>query len=93
MSWNKNRYLEIINKTNTIKEVGKYSKEPVETSYGYHIIKRVPLSYEKDGASAANFQQNMSSDLITEYLNANTPEWKKEFNIVEDCTTFIFAIH
>ena len=56
----------------------------VETSYGYHIIKRVPLSFEKDGASAADFQQNMSSDLITEYLNANTPEWKKDFNIVEN---------
>ncbi|MBE7020444.1 MAG: hypothetical protein E7411_03295 [Ruminococcaceae bacterium] len=59
----------------------------VETSYGYHIIKRLPLSYEKDveavgGADA--FYQTAASDFITDYINANVGEWKKEFNIVEN---------
>ncbi len=59
----------------------------VETSYGYHIIKRLPLSYEADveaigGADA--FYQTAASDFITEYINASVGEWKKEFNIIEN---------
>ena len=56
----------------------------VETSYGYHIIKRVPLSYEADSAQISNIEQTISSLLITDYLNHYTEEWKSEFDIVEN---------
>ncbi len=56
----------------------------VETSYGYHIIKRVPLSYENDGAKVENLEQIMINALISEYVEKNIEDWKKEFDIVEN---------
>ena len=59
----------------------------VETSYGYHIIKRLPLSYEADVEAiggAESFYQTAASDLITEYINSQVDDWKKEFTIVEN---------
>lgn len=64
-------------------EVGNISGI-VETSYGYHIIKRVPLSYEADSAQVGDIEQVITSALITDYLNHYVDEWKAEFNIVEN---------
>ena len=56
----------------------------VETSYGYHIIKRLPLSYENDVAKVENFEQKIISSLISKYVEQNIENWKKELNIVEN---------
>lgn len=56
----------------------------VETSYGYHIIKRVPLSYENDSTKVESLDQKMISGLISEYVENNIDSWKKEFNITEN---------
>ena len=54
----------------------------VETSYGYHIIKRLPLSIEKDFVSdSGDFEAIIRNRIITEFRQANIENWKKEFNI------------
>lgn len=58
----------------------------VETSYGYHIIKRLPLTYENDNTKVENLEQMMISNLISDYVEKNIETWKKEFNITENKT-------
>lgn len=60
-------------------EVGKVSKI-VESSYGYHIIKRVELN--KDPAEVANYASALQNSLIEKYFTNIIPEWEKANEIV-----------
>ncbi len=56
----------------------------VESAYGYHIIKRLPLSAETDAESFQQMAGSIQSEIIMNYLDAKVPEWKQEMTIVED---------
>ena len=56
----------------------------VESTYGYHIIKRIPLSAEADVESFQQMAGSIQSEIIMNYLEIKIPEWKQEMTIVED---------
>ena len=56
----------------------------VETSYGYHIIKRLPLTAQDEVAGLETYKDYIQSELMMNYINTNVAEWKKEFTIVEN---------
>ncbi|MDO4563504.1 MAG: peptidylprolyl isomerase [Clostridia bacterium] len=63
-------------------EVNAYTKEPVETSYGYHIIMRLPLSasdseYEEQKETVI---QNCRADKFVDIVDS----WKSEVQIERD---------
>jgi len=49
-------------------KVNEYTKEPVKTSYGYHIIKKTK-EHEKD--TLENLKEEIRSDLATELITSN----------------------
>lgn len=53
--------------------------EPVETSYGYHIIKRYPLLYS--GTDYDNAVATLSSTLIQDMYNKLIDSYKEDYNI------------
>lgn len=58
----------------------------VESQFGYHIIKRLPLDYATDGTAIQNIEQILMSSLVTNYLNSNMEAWKTEFGVIENKT-------
>lgn len=55
----------------------------VESYFGYHIIKRLPLSSETDNEAYQTASQNLQSDIIFNYINSHIEEWKKDIEIIE----------
>lgn len=58
----------------------------VESSYGYHIIKRLPLSAETDAEKFEEYKSYVESEIIIAFLDENVPLWKEEMEIVENRT-------
>ena len=57
----------------------------VETSYGYHIIKRLPVSYDADRSFVTtNFEQMTVNNRISAYIDANIETWKKDVDLKEN---------
>lgn len=50
-------------------EVGKYSKTPVKTSYGYHIVNKID---QKDKPTLDDVKDDIIDELATEKKNADT---------------------
>ena len=55
-------------------EVGKYSKDPVKTSYGYHIVYKID---QKDKPSLKDVKDDIIDVLATEKKNADTNLYHK----------------
>lgn len=53
--------------------------EIVETSYGYHIIKRLP--FEVTDEKIAQYSENAKTAFETEKLDTLTEEWEKEYDV------------
>lgn len=58
-------------------EVGKYTKEPVETEYGYHIIMRLPLPTQ--GEQYDNAIQKIKTALSEDKIDEIIDSWAEEF--------------
>ena len=55
----------------------------VESSYGYHIIKRLPLSAEADAEKFEENKEYVETEIIIAFLDENVPLWKEEMEIIE----------
>ena len=53
----------------------------VKTSYGYHIIKRLPLSVETDQEKYDEMKENIYNAAVTKELDRQIEEWKKSMTI------------
>lgn len=60
------------------------TSEIVESSFGYHIIKRLPLSAATDAESFTQYKDYIQSEILMNYLEENIPLWKEEMTIVEN---------
>jgi len=60
------------------------TSEIVESSFGYHIIKRLPLSAATDAESFNQYKDYIQSEILMDYLEENVPLWKEEMTIIEN---------
>ncbi len=58
--------------------------ELVETSYGYHIIKRLPLSADTDRATFDEMKDSLYNAALETVLDKEIEEWKKTMTIEID---------
>ena len=61
-------------------EIGKYTKEPVKTDYGYHIIKRYDVNKDLDEfAEFKETNKNMKvNSILSEKIDTFKIEWKSD---------------
>ncbi len=55
----------------------------VETEYGYHIIKRLPLSAETENETVAAYKGAIQNQIASEYFASNTDKWAASMKIVK----------
>lgn len=53
----------------------------VKTNYGYHIIKRLPLSVETDQAKYDEMKENLYNTAVTNELEKQIEEWRKTMTV------------
>lgn len=72
-------------------EVGGVSA-PVQTSYGFHVIKRFPIDVESVNADfeafSNEFSQLVVSEVLTEYLEKTNPEFPEGYDSIDLHTVF-----